>query len=425
MKIDVSPTAALCDRKLNISVSGLPAGAQVRISLAMALPWAPDVPFRSCAQFTAGTDGRVDLASTRPDSGSYDYIDSMGLVSSLVCVDSKAISKITRGISVEKSLFFDYTVECGDQKETVRVERWLKTPDIQRELIHGNFVGEFFFSDKPGRQTLLWLGGSGSNLAINALIAAPLASRGFNVLAVPFFGEKGLPSQLSRIPLEYFERIFEWLGNDPRTAGQPVQIIGMSKGAEAALVLASRYPIIRRVALWAPHAYCFQGIAFKNESSWTYQGRDLPYIRLKNRWVFADMVRCMIQNEPFGYTHTFIKGLQEAQNRDEARIRVEDARADLLIFTGKQCNMWNTFDGCLEIMDTLERTKYPYPRELVVYEEAGEPYLVPYVIPVGINSVQILPRLVLSTGGTMHGNAQAQADTWERTIEFFSRPSGE
>lgn len=422
MNIQVSPTAALCDRKLNLSVSGLRAGAKVTISLNMALPWADSVHFNSSALFTANADGCVDLAAARPDSGSYAEIDPMGLVSSLTSSDPTAISKISEGISVEKSLFFHFTVESDGKKETVRVERWLKTPDIRRERIHYSFVGDFFFSDQPGRPTLLWLGGSGSNLAINALIAAPLASRGFNVLAVPFFGEKGLPAQLSRIPLEYFERVFEWLRTDPRTAGQPVQVVGMSKGAEAALLLASRYPFIRRVALWAPHAYCFQGIAFKNESSWTYQGKDLPYIRLKNRWVAADMLHCMVQNEPFGYTRTFIKGLAEARNKPEARIPVENAQADLLIFTGKQCNMWNTYDGSVEIIDSLRKANYAHPYEMVVYEEAGEPYLVPYVIPVSINSVRILPRLTLSTGGTIRGNAFAQADTWEKTIEFLSRP---
>lgn len=421
MNIQVSPTAALCDRKLNLSVSGLRAGAKVTISLDMALPWAESVHFNSSAQFNADADGRVDLAAVCPDSGSYAEIDPMGLVSSLTSSDPKAISKITEGISVEKSLLFNFTIESDGNKETVRAERWLKTPDIHRERIHDGFVGEFFFSDQPGRPTLLWLGGSGSNLAINALIAAPLASREFNVLAVPFFGEKGLPAQLSRIPLEYFERVFEWLRTDPRTAGQPVQVVGMSKGAEAALLLASRYSFIRRVVLWAPHAFCFQGIAFKNESSWTYQGKDLPYIRLKNRWVAADMLRCMIHNEPFGYTHTFIKGLAEARNKAEARIPVENAQADLLIFTGKQCNMWNTYDGSVEIIDSLRRANYAHQYEMVVYEEAGEPYLVPYVIPVSINSVRILPRLTLSTGGTIRGNAFAQADTWEKTIAFLSR----
>jgi hypothetical protein len=195
----------------------------------------------------------------------------------------------------------------------------------------------------------------------------------------------------------------------------------MSKGAEVALLLASRYPFISRVAAWAPHAYCFQGLAFKNESSWTYAGKPLPFIRLKNRWIFADAIGCFIQNKPFGFTHTYIKGLEVARNKEEARIKIEDAQADLLLFTSKDCGMWNTYDGSLEIMDTLQKCNYQHSYDLVVYEDAGEPYYAPYVIPAGESKLKMGPRLVLDMGGTLQGNAHAKEDAWEKTIEFFGQ----
>jgi hypothetical protein len=43
-------------------------------------------------------------------------------------------------------------------------------------------------------------------------------------------------------------------------------------------------------------------------------------------------------------------------------------------------------------MDTLRKNNYPYAYELVVYENAGEPFWVLYVIPAGIN--QICKRLL-------------------------------
>jgi esterase/lipase len=292
------------------------------------------------------------------------------------------------------------------------------TGEIKRQKISDEFIGELFYSDNPENKTVVWLGGSGAGLAVNSLICAPLASHGFNVLSLPFFGEKGLPAQLSRVPIEYFEKAFDWLSKNTVTAGKEIQILGMSKGAELALLLASRYPFITKVAVWAPHAYCFQGIAYKNESSWTYQGNDLPYIRLKNSWVFASMLNGMIKNEPFVFADTYKKGLAVAKNKDAARIRIEDAHADLLLVTGKDCGMWNTYDGSLEIMNTLRSHNYSHQYDLVVYEDAGEPYLVPYVIP-AVSSAKLAPRLVLSLGGNLQGNAHARADAWKRAIEFL------
>jgi hypothetical protein len=419
MKLNVHPTVALVDQKLDICVSELPPNSQVKISTSYHLPWAKDVVFGSEARFTADAEGRVDLSRQKPDAGDYDYIDSMGLFESASSPDPKVMEKISTKISVNESLFIDILAECGQERASIKLERRFTTPEIHRQLITDGFVGEFFYSEKPENKTILWLGGSGSNLEINALICAPLASHGFNVLSVPFFGEKGLPTRLSRVPVEFFEKAIAWLENHPLTAGKDVQVLGMSKGAEAALILASRNPQIKRMVVWAPHAYCFNGIAYKNESSWTYQGQELPFIRIKNRWVISEMLACMVQNKPFRYTTVFKKSLALAQNKAAARIRVEDIQADLLMVTGTDCGMWNTYEGSLEIMETLRECGYPHSYELVVYEDAGEPYLVPYVVPAGINTMKLAPRLVLTTGGTVKGNAHARADAWEKAIAFF------
>jgi hypothetical protein len=83
--------------------------------------------------------------------------------------------------------------------------------------------------------------------------------------------------------------------------------------------------------------------------------------------------------------------------------------------------MWNTYEGSLEIMDTLKRCKYQHEYNLVTYEDAGEPYAPAYLIPYGEGKMKIAPRLVFSLGGTSKGNAHAQADSWEKAITFLKR----
>jgi hypothetical protein len=106
-------------------------------------------------------------------------------------------------------------------------------------------------------------------------------------------------------------------------------------------------------------------------------------------------------------------------NKEAARINIEDAHADLLLFATKQNGMWNTYDGCVQIMDTLRKHNYQHRYDLVVYEDAGEPYPVPFVIPAGETTAKLAPRLVLSVGGTLEDNTHARADSWEKAIEFF------
>jgi len=115
--------------------------------------------------------------------------------------------------------------------------------------------------------------------------------------------------------------------------------------------------------------------------------------------------------------------LAEAKNKETARIRVEDAHADLLLLATDQNGMWNSHDGCVEIMDALRKHKYPHQHELVVYENAGEPTPVPYVLPAGLTTARIAPRLALTLGGTLEGNTRAKSGAWEKIIGFFAAPS--
>jgi len=419
MRLQVQPLVALCDSKINISVSELPPHGKVTLKAHMCFPWAKHVHFESCASFTADHNGYVDLSKQKPDSGSYDFVDSMGLITSLNIVSGK-YSDIARNISVDESLLIDITVEHGQEKGNAKLERLFKSPEIRNQKINDKFVGEFFYTEGSDYQTILMIGGSGGELGANLPIASLLASHGFNVLTVAYFSEKGLPPNLAEIPLEYFEKVFAWLNSNPLTAGKGIYLHCTSKGAELGLILASRYPFIKKVAAFAPHAYCFQGLNFKNVSSWTYGGKPLPYIRLKNGTMFANMLSSFIKNKPFGYTHTYKKGLQNAKNKDVARIKVENSNADILLFSGKQCNMWNTYDGCVEIMDNLNRSGYSHKIEHIAYENTGEPWYAPYIIPESIRlSVKIMPRLSLSMGGTLQGNTEAVIDSWGKMLAFF------
>jgi Acyl-CoA thioester hydrolase/BAAT N-terminal region/BAAT / Acyl-CoA thioester hydrolase C terminal len=419
MKLKAEPRVALCDEKVNICISELPPLGKVKIDASMRFPWAKSVLFQSFAFFTADANGIVDLSRQKPDRGSYDFIDSMGLIVSMKPQKAKEFNKVGHNISVDNSLFIDFVVQCDQEISKVKLERLFMAKEVKSQKISDGFVGVLFYTENTSNKTIVWLGGSGSNLAINSPIASLLASHSFNVLSLPYFGEKGLPAKLSEIPLEYFDRVFDWVKKSPITTGKAVYLLGMSKGAELSLILASRYSFIKKMALWAPHAFCFQGLAFKNVSSWTSGGKPLPYIRIKNRWILSDMISCIIKNEPFGFMNTYKKALDVAKNKDAARIKVEDAQADLLIFTNPQNNIWNSYDGCTLIMETLRKTNYRNKYDMVVHENAGETFYAPYIIPYGDAKIKIAPRLTFSLGGTMEGNAHLQADSWTKTIDFF------
>jgi pimeloyl-ACP methyl ester carboxylesterase len=423
MKLQIQPLTTLCDERINIRISDLPPFGKVKIRASMSFPWAKSVEYESYACFTADSSGNLDLSKQRPDSGSYDFIDSMGLILSLNRVKGK-FQDAMRNVSVNQSLFIDATAECGQDSSSVRVERILMSPELKSLKINDEFVGELFYTENSTNKTVIFLGGS-SNEDLCTILppSALLASHGFNVLALSFFGEKGLNSALAEVPLEYFEKVFAWLEKNPITHCKEIYVYGGSIGAVLALLLASRYPIITKVVAINPIAWCFQGLTLKRVSLWTYGGKSLPFVKFAWLSSFANIMSCFIQNKPFGFAYMYRKSLEVANNREAARIKVENSNADILLCGGQKDGWWDTHDACLTIMEELTRHNYQHTYEYITYENGGHACYAPFTIPVDEFStpLKIAPRLVFSEGVTWEANAHMLEDSWEKAIEFFKK----
>jgi dienelactone hydrolase len=423
MKLQIQPLTTLCDERIGIRIFDLPPFGKVRISASMSFPWAENVKYESDACFTVDSSGSLDLSKQRPDSGSYDFTDSMGLILSLKRVKGK-FKDAVRNISVSQSLFIEITAECGQDSSSVRVERLFMSPELKRLEINDGFVGQLFYTENSSNKTIIVLGGS-SNEDLCTILppSALLASHGFNVLALSFFGEKGLNSALAQIPLEYFEKVFAWLEKNPITNCKEIYVYGGSIGAVLALLLASRYPIITKVVAVNPLAWCFQGLTPRRVSLWTYGGEPLPFIKFAWRSSFANIMGCFMKNKPFGFAYTYRKSLEAANNREEARIKVENSKADILLFGGQKDGWWDTHDACLRIVEEIERHNYRHAYEYVSYESGGHACYAPFVIPVGELSapLKIAPRLVFSEEVSPEANAHMLEDSWKKTVEFFKK----
>jgi pimeloyl-ACP methyl ester carboxylesterase len=425
MKLEVRPLKALCDERINIIITDLPASGKVKINVSLHIPWATNVKYESEACFTADSNGCLDLSKRKPDSGSYDFIDSMGLILSLKRVNGK-FKDVMSNISTDQNLFIDITAECGQENSSVRLERLLMSPGMKSLRINDKFVGELFYTDGGSNKTIIFFGGS-SNEDLRTILppAALLASHGFNVLALAYFGSKGLNSTLAEIPLEYFENVFKWLEENPLTKCREIYVYSGSIGAILALLLASSYPFIKKVVACNPLAWSFQGLTFKKVSLWTYGGKPIPFIKFSWGSFFANIINCFIKNKPFGFAYTYRKSLENADNREEARIKVENSNADILLFGGQKDGWWDTHDACLEIMEVLKKHNYQHSYEYIAYENGGHACYAPFIIPVHEFStpLKIAPRLVFSEGVTWEANAHMLEDSWNRALEFLMKQS--
>jgi len=125
----------------------------------------------------------------------------------------------------------------------------------------GLLVATLFEPERRGlRPGLVVLGGSEGGIAGAERLAQDLAEEGYVTLAVAYFGMEGVPATLQDVPLEIFDQAIDRIRRSPRVDPHRIGLIGGSKGAEAALLVASRHPELKAVIAAFPSSVVWPGI---------------------------------------------------------------------------------------------------------------------------------------------------------------------
>lgn len=151
-------------------------------------------------------------------------------------------------------------------------------------VVAGNVFGNYYQgrSSSAARAAVLILGGSEGGLSSEVAAEARLLQQhGFNTLQLAYFNAPGKGSKLERVPLEQFYQALDWLKRQPGTDAERLGIVGYSKGAEAALLVATRYPRVKAIVLGMPSNVAWDALSMRSYlfggiSSWTEGGKDIP-----------------------------------------------------------------------------------------------------------------------------------------------------
>lgn len=266
-------------------------------------------------------------------------------------------------------------------------------------------VAEYYAADpaKSVRGAVLVLGGSEGGLAGSRGIARRLASEGLDALAVAYFGEPGLPPKLDLVPIEPVSQGLEWLQARPN-GDEPVAVVGVSKGAELAMLVASRDDRFKAVAVGAPSSVVWQGIDMAGGptgASWTVAGDALPYVPYDLSNGFRDIYRL------------YVDSLSKAQA--EAEIPVERIAGPILMVSANDDALWPAADMARHIQARLSDNDFAHPVESLVYDGAGHAVFGGPIASVTPDMQAMFGFL----GGTSEGLIAARADGWPRVVAFL------
>lgn len=386
----------LVDESIPIVVSGLKPKAVVTLR---ARNEANDNPWMSSAAFTADAAGRVDLARLAPDAGSYKEVDPMGLFWSASRVSPDEASPSDDGKTAVTADSWTLAAEIdGAVVATARIRRRAIAPGVRViQVRESGLVGSFYEPARPGRHpAFLVLGGSGGGVPPPLGPAGGLASHGYAVLALAYFRAPGLPRTLSNIPLEYFATALQWMSAQRSVDPSRVGVLGLSRGAELALLLGTIHRDFRAVVAYMPSNVIVGGCCDAGTPvAWTLDGRAVAPSPS------APMRRSMTSDRP--------------------EIPVERINGAVLLISGREDEVWPSTVMADKIMARLRQRRFTHPFVHLAYDHAGHGIGRPFTSTMELNSRRHpLTGRIIRMGGTPSATARARADSWQRMLTFVN-----
>ncbi|HVB87038.1 MAG TPA: acyl-CoA thioesterase/bile acid-CoA:amino acid N-acyltransferase family protein [Candidatus Dormibacteraeota bacterium] len=450
LRFDVPPNGAFIDEDVEIRLSGLAPHQSVRIHATTEddenRRWMSDATFR------ADSRGQVDLATQEPTAGTYRGVAPMGLFWSMRLANGSendgAGATFTKKDSLPHAVMLEVELDRSVMIVSGRIERSFHARGtVIRDLMvtGGNKfetaktsgpglptgrVGRLFLPPATGgkgaRPAVIVLSGSGGGFDLDK--AAVLSRHGFATLALAYFGTRPLAQWLHRVPLEYIEAALAWLAEQPEIDSRRMGVLGVSRGAELAMLSASRFSNIRAVVAYAPSSVAWDSGGHdkstgENIPAWLWRGEPVASVPLPLRsFMWRSAIPVVAMRRPVMFRNLFRAGLRNQDAVMRAGIPAEQINGPLLLISGGDDHVWPAQEMAEAIVARLKERGFQHDVEHLHYPAAGHLLRYPHLPTTARDSRhEYLRGARFSFGGSPRADAEAQADSWHRAIAFLNK----
>lgn len=405
-RLNATPSIGLIDEPVHVTVVGVRPGEAVVVRASTVDGMG--MRFDAWARFEADEDGTVDLRTMRPREGTYRSVDPGGLLWSMRSEGRETYQFPSDSAETQ----YRISAETRSGVAETMLTRINPANQIPMESIHTETLDAQFWAPTSGGRLPAIVRLHGSDGEFAPIQCALLASSGIAVLDLRYM--RGRIPEIVEIPIERIMQGIHWLTNDSRVDGGRIGVLGASKGAELALLVAAQDPRVRVVAAWSPAAVAFEGISLRSlapGSSWSWRGRPVPYAPYVGSLsgTLRHTIRLLFRNVSF--LPVYENALAHAP--EAAAIPVERSNAAMLLLAGTDDRMWPA--ARMTEMLALRLEAHGHRRiETRTFGAAG--HRMRYALWPDLHA----PSRIVG-GGTPEGNHAAGQLAWRKTKHFFAR----
>ncbi|XP_066550801.1 acyl-coenzyme A thioesterase 1 isoform X2 [Amia ocellicauda] len=408
VRLRVEPDAkCLFDRPVRVKVEGL--SPLQPVTLRATLTDERSTVFTSTASYRADRTGMLDLCSAAALGGDYTGVQPMGFLWAMKSrTPNKRLMKrdVTTPYEVHIAVYPGSEAggaePGGSPLASCTNERGFLGEGVRRLPVReGRIRATLFLPAGEGPfPGVIDLGGTAGGLLEHR--GSLLANHGFATLTLAYFDFEDLPKHLVEFDLEYFEEALRYLQDLPQVRKGGIGVLGVSKGADLALSMAS---FLDGVAAVVSIAGCNANF----QSTLRFKGAELPALMV---------VIENLKTDPSTGACFFTECYEDPRDPAcRAVIPIERAGARFLFVGGEDDCIWNT---CMYTREAEKRLVSHGKDRPEILRLPGTGHLVePPYFPLCQVSFHKPVNMNLVWGGEVEAHAAGQEMAWARVRRFL------
>ena len=410
----VPPAVGLADRDQPLLLRKMLPGQTIHVT---SLMLTSDRRFFSSVQTFRIADAELNTAKDAPIAGSYAGVEPDGYFWSMTEVRDPPRDMLS-DLASDRTAIVVRTDSEKDGMVCAHMHRnFGQGLSIARDIHEDGIVGKLLMPPRHiGRAAVIMIPGAGGP-NFQTLPAYLLAARGFTVLSLPYYGLDGLPQQLESIPIEYFSRAIDLLRRDYIGKDRKLVLLGISRGAEAAAMLALQRDDIDGLVLFSPSSVLNSGwgTGFRSRvPAWTLHGSALPFMPIAE----GEKEAMMQQTPPYRTRARYDLRLDKLAENDPSRIPFENIEGDVVLLA---CDRDEVSPSARMSAEIAERTRRGGKRNVAnfVFPGCGHDLGAPVAPTTSRDFRSPRDGALYTLGGTAQAAWHGQKAAWSVLLKYL------